>query len=86
MDDGFSGINEQARKDPALHNGRNKYNNCMGQQIGLIISAEWANAFEREAVSFGKSDASFFRQFPGALRSAVWILRELDAIVILWQY
>jgi hypothetical protein len=44
----------------------------MDRQLDLILSADWATAFQKEAVSFGKVDASFIiRKSLGVLRSVV---------------
>ena len=44
----------------------------MKRQIDSILSADWANAFEKEALSFGKVDASFLiRKAFGSLRPAI---------------
>ena len=63
---------EQSREAALRRNGWNKYNNYMDRQLDLILSADWVSAFEKEAVSFGKVDASFIiRKSFGALRSVV---------------
>ena len=62
----------QSRETALRRNGWHKYNNCLDRQLDLVLSADWANAFEKEKVSFGKVDASFIirRSFFGALRPA----------------
>lgn len=63
---------EQAREDLNLRGGWSKYNSYMNRQIDLILDTDWATAFEKKAVSFGKVDASYvIRKSFGALRSAV---------------
>ena len=63
---------EQNREAALRRSGWDKYNSYMDRQLDLILSADWASAFEREAVSFGKVDASFIiRKSFGALRSVV---------------
>ena len=63
---------EQDRETLLHHDGWNKYNNYMNRQIDSILSADWASAFEKEAVSFGKVDASFvIRKALGSLRPAI---------------
>lgn len=52
--------------------GWNKYNSYMNRQIDLILSTDWADAFEKQQVSFGKVDASFvIRKAFGSLRPAI---------------
>ena len=52
--------------------GWNKYNSYMNRQIDLILNTDWAGTFEKEAVSFGKVDASYIiRKSIGTLRSVV---------------
>ena len=61
---------EQCRESVLRRNGWEKYNNYMDRQIDLILSADWASAFEKESVSFGKVDASFIiRKSLGSVRS-----------------
>ena len=63
---------EQSREAVLRRSGWDKYNNYMERQLDLILSADWANAFQKQAISFGKVDASFFiRKSFGALRSVV---------------
>ena len=64
---------EAQDREALLHrDGWNKYNGYMKRQIDSILSADWANAFEKEAVSFGKVDASFLiRKAFGSLRTAI---------------
>ena len=63
---------EQSREVSLRRNGWDKYNNYMDRQLDLTLSADWATAFQKEAVSFGKVDASFIiRKSLGALRSVV---------------
>ena len=64
---------EEQDREALLHrDGWNKYNSYMNRQIDSILSADWANAFEKESVSFGKVDASFLiRKAFGSLRSAI---------------
>lgn len=62
----------QDREALLYRNGWNKYNSYMNLQIDSILSTDWANAFEKEAVSFGKVDASYLiRKAFGSLRSAI---------------
>ena len=64
--------NEQSQEATLRRSGWNKYNSYMDRQIDLILSADWAAAFEKVAVSFGKVDASFvIRKSFGAMRSLV---------------
>ena len=63
---------EQSREVSLRRNGWDKYNNYMDRQLDLILSADWATAFQKEAISFGKVDASFFiRKSFGLLRSVL---------------
>ena len=63
---------EQRREASFRRNGWEKYNNYMNRQLDLILDADWANAFEKEAVSGGKVDAFFvIRKSFGTLRSVV---------------
>ena len=63
---------EQAREDRSLHSGWSKYNDYMNRQIDLILEADWVNAFQKQALSFGKVDAAYLiRKSFGALRSVV---------------
>ena len=63
---------EQSRETSLRRNGWDKYNIYMDRQLDLILSADWATAFQKETVSFGKVDASFIiRKSLGALRSVV---------------
>ena len=63
---------EQDREALLHRDGWNKYNGYMNRQIDSILSADWANAFEKESVSFGKVDASFLiRKAFGSLRTAI---------------
>ena len=63
---------EQSREAALRRSGWDKYNSYMDRQLDLILSADWASAFEKEAVSFGKVDASFIiRKSFGAFRSVV---------------
>ena len=63
---------EQRREASFRRNGWEKYNSYMDRQLDLILSTDWANAFEKESVPFGKVDASFaIRKSFGALRSVV---------------
>ena len=63
---------EQSREVSLRRNGWDKYNNYMDRQLDLILSADWATAFQIEAISFGKVDASFFiRKSFGLLRSVL---------------
>ena len=63
---------EQGREAALRRSGWDKYNSYMDRQLDLILSADWASAFEKEAVSFGKVDASFIiRKSFGAFRSVV---------------
>lgn len=63
---------EQDREALLHRDGWNKYNGYMNRQIDSILSADWANAFEKESVSFGKVDASFLiRRAFGSLRTAI---------------
>ena len=44
----------------------------MNRQIDLILDTDWMNAFQKQAVTFGKIDASYLiRKSFGALRSVV---------------
>ena len=63
---------EQSREASLRRNGWDKYNNYMDRQLDLTLSADWAAAFQKEAVSFGKVDASFIiRKSFGVLRSVL---------------
>ena len=63
---------ERSREASLRRNGWDKYNNYMDRQLDWILTSDWAGAFEKETVSFGKVDASFIiRKSLGALRSAV---------------
>ena len=62
----------QDRESLLRRDGWNKYNSYMNRQIDSILSTDWACAFEREAVSFGKVDASYLiRKAFGSLRPAI---------------
>ena len=62
---------EQSRETALRRNGWHKYNNYLDRQLDLVFSADWATAFEKETMSFGKVDASFIiRKSFGTLRSA----------------
>ena len=50
---------EQSRETALRRNGWHKYNNYLDRQLDLVLSADWATAFEKETMSFGKVDASF---------------------------
>ena len=63
---------EQDREALLRRDGWNKYNSYMNRQIDSILSTDWASAFEKETVSFGKVDASFvIRKALGSLRPAI---------------
>ena len=63
---------EQSREVSLRRNGWDKYNNYMDRQLDLTLSADWATAFLKEALSFGKVDASFIiRKSFGVLRSVL---------------
>ena len=63
---------EQEQEDLSLRDGWSKYNNYMNRQIDLILETDWANAFQRQTLSFGKVDAAYLiRKSFGALRSVV---------------
>jgi hypothetical protein len=63
---------EQCREASLRRNGWDKYNNYMDRQLDLTLSLDWANVFQKEALSFGKVDASFIiRKSFGALRFVV---------------
>ena len=63
---------EQSREASLRRNGWDKYNNYMDRQLDLTLSADWAAAFQKEAVSFGKVDASFIiRKSFSVLRSVL---------------
>ena len=63
---------ERSREASLRRNGWDKYNNYMDRQLDWILTSDWAGAFEKETLSFGKVDASFIiRKSLGALRSAV---------------
>lgn len=63
---------EQDREALLRREGWNKYNSYMNRQIDLILNTDWAGTFEKEALSFGKVDASYvIRKSLGTLRSVV---------------
>ena len=63
---------EQVQEDLSLRDGWSKYNNYMDRQIDLILEADWGNAFQKQALLFGKVDAAYLiRKSFGALRSVV---------------
>ena len=63
---------EQSREASLRRYGWDKYNNYMNRQLDLTLSADWASAFQKEALSFGKVDASFIiRKSFAVLRSVV---------------
>ena len=64
---------EEQDRETLLHrDGWNKYNNYMKRQIDSILTTDWASAFEKKAVSFGKVDASFvIRKALGSLKPAI---------------
>ena len=52
--------------------GWNKYKSYMNRQINLILSTDWADAFEKHHIAFGKVDASFvIRKALGSFRPAI---------------
>ena len=52
--------------------GWNKYKSYMNRQINLILSTDWADAFENHPIAFGKVDASFvIRKALGSFRPAI---------------
>ena len=60
---------EQASEDNSLRKGWSKYNDYMKCQMDLILNTDWANAFQRQALPFGKADAAhLIRKSFGALR------------------
>ena len=62
----------QDREALLYRDGWNKYNSYMNRQIDSILNTDWAGAFEKETVSFGKVDASFvIRKAFGSLRPAI---------------
>ena len=49
--------------------GRRTGFNYMNRQMDLILNTDWANAFQRQALPFGKADAAhLIRKSFGALR------------------
>ena len=64
---------EEQDREALLHRGGwDKYNGYMNRQIDLILDTDWAGTFEKEALSFGKVDASYvIRKSLGTLRSVV---------------
>ena len=64
---------EEQERETLLHrDGWDKYNNYMNRQIDSILNTEWASAFEKVSVSFGKVDASFvIRKAFGSFRPAI---------------
>ena len=63
---------EEQDREALLRDGWNKYNGYMNRQIDSILSTDWAAAFEKQQVSFGKVDASFvIRKALGSLRPAI---------------
>jgi hypothetical protein len=63
---------EQDREAQLHRDGWDKYNGYMNRQIDLILDTDWAGTFEKEALSFGKVDASYvIRKSLGTLRSVV---------------
>ena len=64
---------EEQDREALLHRGGwDKYNGYMNRQIDLILDTDWVGTFEKEALSFGKVDASYvFRKSLGTLRSVV---------------
>ena len=62
----------QDREALLYRDGWNKYNGYMNRQIDSILCSDWASVFEKEAVSFGKVDASYLiRKAFGSLRTAI---------------
>ena len=64
---------EEQDREALLHrSGWDKYNGYMNRQIDLILDTDWAGTFEKEALSFGKVDASYvIRKSFGSLRPAI---------------
>ena len=63
---------EQERESLSLRGGWSKYNNYMNRQIDLILETDWANVFQKHALSFGKVDASYvIRKSLGTLRFVI---------------
>ena len=64
---------EEQDREALLHrSGWDKYNGYMNRQIDLILSTDWAAAFEKQLIAFGKVDASFvIRKAFGSLRPAI---------------
>ena len=64
---------EEQDRETLLHrDGWNIYNSYMNRQIDSILSTDWAAAFEKQQVVFGKVDASFvIRKAFGSLRPAI---------------
>lgn len=50
---------EQASEDNSLRKGWSKYNDYMKCQMDLILNTDWANAFKKQALVFGKVDAAY---------------------------
>ena len=61
---------EREQESLSLRGGWSKYNDYMNRQIDLILDTDWANAFQKQALSFGKVDAAYLiRKSFGTLRS-----------------
>ena len=61
---------EREQESLSLRGGWSKYNDYMNRQIDLILDTDWANEFQKQALSFGKVDAAYLiRKSFGALRS-----------------
>ena len=63
---------EQDKETRLRRDGWIKYNSYMNRQIDLILSTDWADAFEKHHIAFGKVDASFvIRKALGSFRPAI---------------
>ena len=61
---------EQKKETERFRGGWEKYNSYMDRQVDSILSADWASVFEKEALPFGKVDASYIiRKSFGAIPS-----------------
>lgn len=53
-------VAEEKQDEASLRSGWRKYNDYMNRQVDLILDTDWANAFQKQALTFGKVDAAYF--------------------------
>ena len=50
---------EETQEEMSLRGGWRKYNDYMNRQVDLILDTDWASAFQKQALTFGKVDAAY---------------------------